>query len=304
MKVKEEAANNQPGTGESSTYAYTILFIATFFWGFQAVPLKFLLEEWTPQTITCVRYFLFSIIIFAWLYYKNGTIMPPRGAWKPLLVMSVCLVLNNVIQIAGIKYTTVVNATLICATNPVNTAVFSFFILRERLTGLAWAGILLSFIGALTVVSNGDLSVITEARFGLGDVLIFVGVCFWGLYSISTPRVLKFMSVPMATGWSAFIAAWLALAFNIFTHQINAVPLSLTGFGCFLFVLICGGLLSNLFWNRGVDIVGPSIAAMFSNILPLVGMLSGYFIMGDEVTIAKAIGAVLVLCGVRLATRK
>ncbi len=91
---------------------------------------------------------------------------------------------------------------------------------------------------------------------------------------------------------------------NVFTHQFDVVSLSTTGILCFLFVLICGGLLSNLFWNMGVDIVGPSIAAMFSNILPLVGILSGYFIMGDEITVAKAVGAVLVLCGVRLATRK
>lgn len=304
MNSKENEIKNSSESGENCTYAYVILLIATFFWGFQAVPLKFLLEEWTSQTITCVRYFLFSGMIFAWLYYKNGTIMPPREAWKPLLLMASCLVLNNTIQIAGIKYTTVVNATLISATNPVNTAVLSFLILKERLSGFAWIGIVLSFAGALTVVSNGDVSVITEARFGFGDVLTYVGVCFWGLYAVVTPRVLKFISVPMATGWSAFIAAWLALALNLVTHQVDVVPLTMTGTLCFLFVLICGGLLSNLLWNRGVEIVGPAIAAMFSNILPLVGILSGYLIMGDEITVAKALGAILVLCGVRLATRK
>ena len=153
------------------------------------------------------------------------------------------------------------------------------------------------------MVSNGDLSVITEARFGFGDVLIYVGICFWGLYAVSTPRVLKYISVPMATGWSAFIAAWLALLLNLFTDRIDVVPLSETGFVCFLFVLFCGGLLSNLFWNKGVEMVGPAVAAMFSNILPLVGIISGYYIMGDEITTAKAIGAVLVLCGVRIATK-
>lgn len=293
---------NTEGSG-SHTYAYGILFMATFFWGFQTVQLKFLLQEWTAQTITCVRYFLLGGMILGWLYFKQGTIRLPREVRKPLLVMALCLVLNNMVQIAGMKYTTVVNATLLSATNPVNTAIFSWLFLRERISGLAWIGIALSFAGILTVISNGDPSVIAEARFGFGDVVVYVGVCFWGLYAVSTPRVLKYISVPMATGWSAFIAACLALFFNVFTRQIDVAPLSATGTACFLFVLICGGLLANLFWNEGVEMVGPATAAMFSNILPLVGMLSGYYIMGDEITTAKAIGAALVLCGVRIATK-
>ena len=94
MNSKENEIKNSSESGENRTYAYVILLIATFFWGFQAVPLKFLLEEWTSQTITCVRYFLFSGMICAWLYYKNGTIMAPREAWKPLLLMASCLVLK------------------------------------------------------------------------------------------------------------------------------------------------------------------------------------------------------------------
>lgn len=301
--MEEKLINKNADKSGSRTYAYSILFMATFFWGFQTVPLKFLLQEWTAQTITFVRYFLLGGLILSWHYHKRGTVLPPREVWKPLLAMALCLVLNNMIQIAGMKYTTVVNATLISAANPVNTAIFSWLLLRERISGLAWIGIFLSFTGVLTVVSNGDLSRITESRFGFGDVLVYVGICFWGLYAVSTPRVLKYISVPMATGWSAFIAAWLALFFNLFTGQIDVMPLSRIGTVCFLFVLICGGLLANLFWNKGVEMVGPATAAMFSNILPLVGIISGYYIMGDEITTAKAIGAALVLCGVRIATK-
>ncbi len=280
--------------------AYAMLFFASFFWGFQSVPLKFLLEEWSAQTIVCVRYFLLSGTLFAWIYYKEGTIIPPRPAWKILLAMGIVLVLNTVMQTVGVKYTTITNATLISATNPVNTAVLSFFLLRERIRPWGWLGIMMSFSGVLTVVSNGNFDIIANASFGYGDVVSYIGVLFWGFYAIMAPRAMKYVSAELTTAWTGFAAAWLVLFFDFYAGQINVVPLTFTGILCFLFSLICGGLLANIFFAKGVNMVGPTIASQFGNILPLVGIVSGYFIMGDELTTAKIIGAILVLAGVRV----
>lgn len=277
-----------------------MLFFASFFWGFQSVPLKFLLAEWSAQTIVCVRYFLLSSILFVWLYHKEGTIIPPKAAWKILLAMGVILVLNTVMQTVGVKYTTITNATLISATNPVNTAVLSFFLLKERIRPWGWFGILMSFSGVLTVVSNGNFDIIANARFGYGDVVSYIGVLFWGFYAILAPRAMKYVSAELTTAWTGFAAAWLVLFFDFYAGQINVVPLTFTGIFCFLFSLICGGLLANIFFAKGVNMVGPTIASQFGNILPLVGIVSGYFIMGDELTTAKIIGAILVLTGVRI----
>lgn len=299
--------NKNEGTTKDSgnrAAAYAMLFFASFFWGFQSVPVKFLLAEWSAQTIVCVRYFLLSGILFAWIYHKEGTIIPPPPARKLLMAMGIILVMNTVMQTLGVKYTTITNATLISATNPVNTAVLSFFILRERIRPLGWVGILMSFSGVLTVVSDGNFDIIANAQFGYGDVISYIGVLLWGFYAILAPRAMKYVSAEQTTAWTGFAAAWLVLLFDFYSHQIDVVPLTSLGIICFLFSLICGGLLANVFFARGINIVGPTIASQFGNILPLVGIVSGYFIMGDELTTAKIIGAILVLTGVRITVLK
>ncbi|MFQ9934903.1 MAG: EamA family transporter [Phascolarctobacterium faecium] len=35
----------------------------------------------------------------------------------------------------------------------------------------------------------------------------------------------------------------------------------------------CGGLIAMIFWNKGTGIVGPSQAAVFMNVMPLVGII-------------------------------
>lgn len=57
-----------------------------------------------------------------------------------------------------------------------------------------------------------------------------------------------------------------------------------------------------IFWNKGTGIVGPSQAAVFMNIMPLVGIVCGVLFLTNNF-ISQAIGGVLILGGVYLTTQ-
>ena len=143
---------------ESRARTFSLLIIASAIWGFQPVCIKWLLDEWSPVTITAVRYFLFSAILFAIVWHREGRQLIPQGrTWVSLVLMGLGFMLNNVLQITGIGLTTVTNSTLISATSPANTAFLAAVFVRERLSVLSWAGIFISFLGTLTVISDGNL---------------------------------------------------------------------------------------------------------------------------------------------------
>ena len=58
-----------------------------------------------------------------------------------------------------------------------------------------------------------------------------------------------------------------------------------------------------IFWNKGTGIVGPSQAAVFMNIMPLVGIVCGVLFLDEQLLISQAIGGVLILGGVYLTTQ-
>ena len=57
-----------------------------------------------------------------------------------------------------------------------------------------------------------------------------------------------------------------------------------------------------LAWNACSKVVGPSIATIFLNIMPMVGMLSGYVLFGDEIGTVQLFGAAAIIVGVSLVT--
>ena len=58
-----------------------------------------------------------------------------------------------------------------------------------------------------------------------------------------------------------------------------------------------------IFWNQGTGIVGPSQAAVFMNLMPLVGILCGVVFLNEQFLAAQAIGGALIISGVYLTTQ-
>ena len=107
---------------------FTILTLAAAFWGFQPSCIKWLIGVWSPVTLTACRYFIMSLLLLAWAYRRSGkAFLPRRDAWPWLIAMGIIgILINNVSQFTGLKYTTITNCTLISASSPVIAAVMSW----------------------------------------------------------------------------------------------------------------------------------------------------------------------------------
>lgn len=283
---------------------YLFLSATAVIWGAQPVLVKEAVKELTPATVAGFRYFLLSGTLFLIMRYKGeARFFPPRECVGPLLVMGLFgITVNNVAQFTGLAYSSVTNATLISSTTPAVTAFLAALFLRERLLPAQWLGIFVSLGGTLYLVGRGSLAAILHVSFNAGDVLFFASQVAWAIYSLVSLRVMRRMSVLATTAWAGLFGAVLTTLYGILAGQFYYAPVSAGGALSLVYIIWIGGVLAMMGWNVGVKRTGASQAAIFLNIMPLVGAFCGAFFLGEQIGAQEFFGGAAILSGVYLTT--
>lgn len=286
----------------SQRLVYLLMTLSAAAWGFQPNCIKWLAQQWTPVTITVIRFFLIAIILLLYTrIIEKKPLLPPKECWRYLLLMGFAgVTVNNVAQFTGIVYTTVTNATLISAMTPAITAVMAYLVIHEKLSRTSIAGIAVSFIGVLLIISRGSWDIIRNIAFNYGDILCFLSQCAWGIYTLAADKVMHRMSPEWATGCAGICGAFFTLLFGLATNQFTVTPLQGKAFLSFGYVLLLGGVFAMVSWNLAVKKAGPGITPVFLNIMPVMGMLSGHVLFHDEIGTVQIIGALAIISGVYL----
>ena len=113
-----------------------------------------------PVEITFYR--ASALLIMAWSYrfflvkYRPGSIMPLRSislkAWLYILAAAVIgLALGSILYTTCINVMPVAVVTAITSTSPFIAALFGHFVLKEKLSRLQWAGVVMIISGSVTV---------------------------------------------------------------------------------------------------------------------------------------------------------
>ena len=286
-----------------------LLLVTIGFWAINLTVIKNIISgALPPLSFTALRFALGSIILLPLL---RGLLPAERAVtggdrWK---IVGVGLIGNTFYQlffITGIANTTPTSAALILATPPIFIALIGALFKLERLSWLAWLGILLSF-GGIAVVIVGNAPTETSSSTAnpvLGDVLTLGAAIMWALYTL--------LAAPLLRRHTPIKMTALTIASGTAPLLVIAVPGSLTtdwstvGLSAWLGVLYSGGValaIGYFLWNRGVQQVGAARTAVYSNLTPVLSALVAWLVRGDALTIYHVIGAAVILTGITL-TRK
>ena len=284
--------------------AYIFLATAGILWGIQPIFVKIVVAEMTPSSLIFFRYIFLSgtlFIIMKILGEKH--LLPPKDCWLRLVLMGLTgVTLNNGSQFAGLQYSTVANATLIATLTPAMTALLAAIFLRERLNLLQWLGIFISMSGTLYLISNGSLAVILNTSFNFGDILFFLAQMMWAVYCLLSVKVMQKMSAIAVTAWAGIIGGMFTGIYGQFTDGLALPGFSLTVIIAIIFIIWCGGVAALTLWNMGTKSVGASSAAIFLNLMPIVGIVGAAFTLNEELTLNEFFGAIVILGGVYITT--
>jgi len=210
----------------------------------------------------------------------------------------------NTMAYYGLHFTTAINGLLLQSVAPLFVAVWSFVLFRDRLSLRQAAGILLSLAGVIVIVCRGSLDVLLAIAFNRGDLWFVLGILVYAFYAamlrVRPPiHPLSFLAVGMGGG---AVLLFPALALEIAAGQ-SMVFDAVTALSL-IYVCIFPSLLGYLFLNRGIELIGANRAAPFIHLVPVFGSVLAIALLGEQFQLFHAVGYLLVLAGITLATRR
>ena len=221
-------------------------------------------------------------------------------------MLGVCgLVLSTQLSYVGYAYTTAANAAILQAATPVLVALGARAYLGERLRRRQQAGVAVSALGVLVVVTDGRLWALRLEDLRSGDFITLAGLVAWMTYTVYGKRVVSTHS-PALTTTAAYVAGTCVLvAEAVLTAPLFPRP-ALTSTRAWIVVVYHAflGAVAHIWWYRAVDRVGASRAAVFMNVTPIVGVALAAALLHEPIGIWEVVGTLLVLAGVALTTTK
>jgi len=209
----------------------------------------------------------------------------------------------NVAMFYGLQHTSAVNAALIMALSPALTTVLAATLSRRRIRLLQWLGLALGVTGVICVVGNGSWTLLRQLRLSSGDGLMLLASFSWSVYSTIPGCCIRGLSALQMAGASTTVGAVLlvALALARAPQPLHIVSLQLAAI--LLFMGLAGTTLALVWWNDGVQRLGPARATLFINLTPVFTALIAVA-LGKPPTWAYAAGAALVIAGVWCSVRE
>jgi drug/metabolite transporter (DMT)-like permease len=293
--------------GLSQTRAYAALLLIATLWGTFPATGKLAVADFPPVFLTAVRGVIASAFLVALLARSGAETVRGLGpesvrAFVTLGVLG--LSLSTQLSYVGYAYTTAANAAILQAATPVLVALGARAYLGERLRRRQQAGVAVSTLGVLVVVTDGRLWMLRVEQLRLGDFVTLVGLVAWMAYTVYGKRVILTYS-PALTTTAAYVAGTcLLVAEAALTAPLFPRPELTSGlaWGVVLYHALFGAV-AHIWWYRAVERVGASRAAVFLNVTPIVGVVMATTLLAEPVGIWEIVGTLLVLAGVALTTR-
>jgi drug/metabolite transporter (DMT)-like permease len=265
---------------------------------------RWLRDDVGPLTLAAARFLIASSILTLLL-----SRVPPeerrvgRDRWLLAGMALTGVVVFTPTLYLGLRYTTVVNATLINGMGPLITGVLAALLIRERMTAPQLVGAVLGLAGVVALISGGRLRFWRSLQGSVGDLIVLTAVALWALYSILGKRVMERRSALSASAFSALLGLPLLLAAAAWELAGSGLALKPRIILSLIYIGIAPGVIGLLSWNAGIRRLGASGAMVFYNTLPLYGALLGYFVLGEPLGLSHLLGGALIIGGGLWASR-
>lgn len=245
--------------------------------------------------IAAIRFFVSGLILLPW-WMKNITWFGPKGLGG--IILAICLgAPYTFIAVSGMHYATVAHAGMIYGISACLTCLMGMWLLGEYSTPVKLAGLVITMLGALALMSKGS----THAELSLGHFLFIVAGGLLSLYAI----LVKKWKVPAFTA-AANVCVWSLLLYlpvyvmflpkQIMTASSSELCLQVVYQGV---ITSIGGLI---FFNRGVAILGASQASAFMPLVPALATLISIPLLGEVPSSVEWLGICLISVGILLAS--
>ncbi len=276
-----------------------LLLSVIFIWGMNFAVMKRMYDYFDPYAFTCARFIVATATLLLILKFLK---LPLHVDLADIpAITGLGMLANTIYQMvfnAGLARTKAGNAALLGAAAPIFAYLVGIILKRERYSHRVLVGIMLSFAGAGIIVMFGADEITLGANWR-GDLMIIISAVCWGWYTGSAARLAIKYGALRLTAWMMLTGTLLMIP--LFLHSTlrqDWLSVPLVGWAGYAYSTFLSIVYSYLIWSFSLERIGVSGTAVYSNLTPMVAMLGGWFLLGEDPAIAQFAGIALILGGV------
>ncbi|WP_028995479.1 DMT family transporter [Azonexus hydrophilus] len=289
------------------TNPYLLLTLTALFWSGNMVLGRGIRADVPPMALAFWRWAIaFMLVLPLALPHLKSQWQLLKQGWRPIFVLGLLGVGGyNTFAYLALQTTTATNAVLLNSFIPVATIAISWAFLGKRLTPLAALGVVVSLIGAMTIVARGDLDVLLHLALNTGDLWMLAAVAIWAIYTVGLAW--RPAGVHPMLMLAAFTAVGLAALFPAYLWEMaqgRTINVHFGSLASLAYVGIFPSFVGYIFYNRGVAEVGANKASLFIHLMPVFGTLLSVVFLGEIPYAYHYAGIALIFAGIWLTMKK
>lgn len=265
---------------------------------------KIALKEIPPFTFSFIRFIIATICIVPLLIHDRPKITLRVGK---VFLISLLASANIILFAFGVRLTKASTAQMLHASIPFLIAVFSYVLLKEKMTRNKTTGLIMGFIGVGAIVLAPISGKITNGSSLSGNILILISAVCYALYAVLSKHFQKHYTPIFLMAVYSITTAIISFIFSI--NELTSSPywwqsISRVTIFATIFTAVCGSFLFYLLFQYAIKHGTPVSASIILYLVPVAAFIWAHFMLGEQLTVYFVIGAVITFVGAYLVTKK
>lgn len=282
--------------------------LATLIWSGNFIIARGVIKDIPPVTLAFYRWLSATIIIlpFAWKYFTTELkIVKTNFLFLLFAAITGVSMFNTFVYIAG-HFSTAINMALLgTCSSPVMSVIFARIFLKERITWLRIAGMIVCVIGVLVLLSKGNFQTLLNFSFTKGDWWVLAAAFTFAIYNTLVKKKpvamnsVNFLFIIFGLGTVILLPFYLYELKNSGGFEIN-----LPNLASILYLGLGASVISFLIWNKAIKNLGTGRTALFGNLIPIFSSVEAVILLHEKITAVHLISFILVVAGLVIANLK
>lgn len=208
----------------------------------------------------------------------------------------------NTFAYIALQETTATNAILLNSFIPIFILLISRVFIGEYISSIQWFGVLVSFLGVVSIITRLDADIIRNISINTGDLWMLLAALVWAFYSLllkylrpkELPQLL-FLGVLIILGTLFLSPVFLLNPFD--EEVISWTPMNIKAI---LYIAIFPSIIATLSWNFGMKKIGAAKGGQFIHLMPFVGAILAIVFLKETLQNYHIIGGSFIALGLWL----
>ena len=240
-------------------------------------------------TVLTVRYSLAALIMWFYLLLSR-THRPLEKNQRPLILMAALSgnILIPILYFQGLQRLPISLFAILSYTYPAFVILLSGLVLKEKIQSHQRTALILTMTGCAVMFWSRDF------RFDLMGIALATGASFsYAIYILGLARYLKAIRPARAMTYTISTAAVVFLIYGALTGRLLAP--SPSGWAILTMMAVFSTAAASIAFFTGVQMIGPSRAALISTVEPLFTILLAMLIFNERITGLQGLGGFMVI---------